>query len=62
METGEQIENQRQHNAQEDGSSEWEVDRHVLATIGKIAGQFAQGESDPAENQDNGASDQQEEA
>jgi hypothetical protein len=61
MKTGEQIKNQRKHDAEQDGCSKREINRHVLAAIGKIARQFAQRESYPAQEQDYPSCNEQEE-
>jgi len=48
----EQPENQRKDDAQDDGGPEREIKRCVLSTIGKIAGQAAKREIEPAGKKD----------
>lgn len=63
VEARQDVEDQREDDAEQDGGPEREVDGGVLAAPGQVAGQTAQRESGPAQQQDdraNGGNEQSE--
>lgn len=62
MKASEQVENEREQEAEDDTGSEREVDGHVRPTPGEIAGQMAEGDAEEPEEVDDSSSENEQQA
>lgn len=62
MQAGKDVEDQRQDDAQQDGGSQGEVHGGVFAAPGEVAGKAAEGQTGPAEEQDDCADGDEEQS